>query len=313
MSDKSILLELDGSAQARYAAEVAWSIAQAVNCNVDAQHVVDSLAAWDFLSFDIAGFIGSGPYFEAHETMKECLTKVGRNLIDVYGQLAKKNNIEGEAYLDEGSTIREICFRAKEYGLVVMGHQPTGMQSPGEDKRKLPRRSVTEALTHYVPRPLLLVQDRCRMWTKARIVMGAQSIPAETLQACWQLINDLSVEPYLRVVLHRDKPTKMDKTAADGIKAADDFSKYLPDLPKKSIDVRSVEDIDDYLREDAEKEGDVLIIVPVVEVDGIRRTGFGVTPEHMVRYLNHPAILFYMPQTAPEAPAAESKSVSTAV
>src|SRR6185437_6912532 len=142
MSDGSILLELDGSAQARYAAEVAWSIGKATNVRVDALHVVDSLAAWDFLAFDIAGFIGSGPYFEAHDKMRDCLTAIGTNLIEVYSKLAKQNGIEGQTFLDDGSTIREICARAKDYDVVIMGHQGTGMGSPDEDKRKLPRRSV---------------------------------------------------------------------------------------------------------------------------------------------------------------------------
>lgn len=313
MSDSSILLELDGSAQARYAAEVAWSIGKTINCNVDAQHVVDSLAAWDFLSFDIAGFIGSGPYFEAHETMRDCLTKVGKNLIEVYMQLAKKNSVEGEPYLDEGSTIREICFRAKDYGLVVMGHQPTGMQTPGEDKRKLPRRSITEALTHYVPRPLLLVQDRCRLWSKARILLGGQTVPKETLLACWQFINALSIEPYVRLLFNVEKGASMDRTSPDGMRAADDLTKLLPDLPGKNIDAKSVPDINEFLREDAEKEGDILLIIPVIEREGRRVTAFGITPEEMVRYLNHPAALFYMPETTAETPTVESKSVSTAV
>ena len=313
MSDGSILLELDGSAQARYAAEIAWSMGRATSVSVDAQHVVDSLSAWDFLAFDIAGFIGSGPYFEAHELMRESLAKVGRNLIDVYTQLAQKNGITGEAYLDEGSTIREICFRSKDYEIVVMGHQPSGMESPEGDKRKLPRRSVTETLTHYVPRPLLLVQDRCPLWTKARILLGKQDVSPEVLSSCVQYITSLSVEPFLRFLFPADKSSKSERTSPNGLKAAADISKSIPELSEKNIDARSATDINEYLRQDAEQEGDVLLVVPVVEMNGKRVTSFGLTPEEIVRYLNHPAVLFWMESSEPEKASAPNKSVSTAV
>src|SRR5271155_3664113 len=123
MSEKSILLGLDGSAQARYAAELAWSMAKIGSMRVDAQHVIDSLASWDFLNFDIAGFIGSGPYFEAHETMRSTLQELGQNLISAYRSIAEQNGVVSEVFLDEGTTIREISQRAKKHDLVVIGQR----------------------------------------------------------------------------------------------------------------------------------------------------------------------------------------------
>jgi nucleotide-binding universal stress UspA family protein len=317
MSDGSILLELDGSAQARYAAEVAWSIGKANNVRVDALHVVDSLAAWDFLAFDIAGFIGSGPYFEAHDKMRDCLTAIGKNLIDVYSKLAKQNGVEGEAFLDDGSTIREICARAKDYDVVVMGHQGTGMGSPDDDKRKLPRRSVVETLTYYIPRPLLVVQDRCRMWSKARILVGSHPVPDTLLRNCVSFISGLSAEPSLRFLFTShpggDSKLKRDLTPPDGVKAISDISKIVPELTGKNMDARSTDDISEYLQQDAEKEADVLLVVPIIEQNGVRTTAFGITPDLMVRYLNHPAILFWMEELEPAKAPESGKSVSTAV
>jgi nucleotide-binding universal stress UspA family protein len=314
MSERSILLELDGSAQTRYAAEVAWTLGQAAGFRVDAQHVVDSLAAWDFLAFDIAGFIGSGPYFEAHDSMRGCLSSIGKNLIDVYKQLADKNGIDGEAFLDEGSTIREICFRAAGYDLVVMGHIPTGMQSPNEDKRKLPRRSITETLTHYLPRPMLLVQDRTPMWQRARILLGSGHVAPELLSSCIRFINSLDLELSVRYLFRADGTgSGADRTAPDGLRATADITKSVPELIGKHIDVRSEHDFNDYLKQDAEQEHDTLLVVPVVEANGARKTSFDISPDVMVRYLNHPAVLFWMESAEVEKPVEAGKSVSTAV
>jgi nucleotide-binding universal stress UspA family protein len=314
MSDGSILLELDGSAQARYAAEVAWMLGKSSNSRVDALHVIDSLSAWDFLGFDIAGFIGSGPYFEAHETMKGCLETIGKNLIDVYSKLAKQNQVEGDAFLDEGSTIREICKRAADYDVVIMGHQSTGMGSPDEDNRKLPRRSVVETLTYYIPRPLMVVQDRCRLWTKARILMGSGTIPAEQLQECVNFINSINAEPTVRFLFtDTGLKTKKELTPPDGARAITDITKAVPQLKGCKIDSRTSPDANQYLQTDAEQESDVLLVVPIAEQNGWRMSSFGLTPDVMVRYLNHPAILFWMVEGEEKPAEKSSKSVTTTV
>ena len=315
MSEKSILLGLDGSAQSRYAAELAWSMAKTGKMRVDAQHVVDSLAAWDFLAFDIAGFIGSGPYFEAHETMRNTLNSIGQNLIDVYRASAKQNDIEGEAFLDDGATIREICWRARDHEFVVLGHTSTGMESPDEDKRKIPRRSVAETLTHYCPKPLLVVQDRAKLWSKVRILLGGYEMPTSLISSCVDFAHSLKMEPTVRYlyVVEGAGISDIDKTSPDGLRVANDITQSIPGLVGKKVDVRSTRDANEYLRGDAVEEQDTLLIVPVTELAGVRKTAFGLTPDVMVRYLNHPAVLFWMygpeSETAPQA----SKSVSTAV
>lgn len=315
MSEKKILLGLDGSVQSRYAAELAWALARTGEMEVDAQHVIDSLAAWDFLSFDIAGFIGSGPYFEAHETMRNTLQSIGRNLIDVYTSLAKQNSVEGQSYLDEGTTIREICHRARDYQIVVLGQRSTGMDTPSGDQRKLPRRSLAESLTHYCPRPLLVVQDRCKPWTKLRIMTGPEPAAAELIHQCVEFANEHSIESTLRI-LHSNKPSTpelSDKTAPDGLKAAQDVTKVVPQLSGKKVDVRTTTDINEYWKADAEEDPETLLVIPVTEVDGVRMTPFGTTPDVIVRYLNHPAVLFWMQGPTEERQAELEKTVSRAV
>ncbi len=305
MSGQSILLSLDGSAQSRYAAEVCWSIAKANSMTVDAQHVVDSLAAWDFLNFDIAGFIGSEPYFEAHETMLNCLTSIGESLTAAYEGQAAGHEIPGKTHLDEGTTIREICWRAKDHSLVAIGQRSTGMGSPEEDKRRIPRRSVAESLTYYCPRPLLVVQDRCEPWKSMKIVLSSLRIPSSLLESLLAFAKQINVEPRIRLVLVTESNSSEVESdtlenCPDAKQLIDDLSKLVPSVAGVAVDVRRTGNLSRYWQLDAEEDLDSLLVVPVTEIAGVRKTSFGTNPDTVVRYLNHSAVLFWMEEQASE-------------
>lgn len=313
----SILLSLDGSAQSRYAAELCWSIAKANGMTVDAQHVVDSLAAWDFLNFDIAGFIGSEPYFEAHETMLGCLNTIGESLTEAYEGQAAGHEITGKTYLDEGTTIREICWRAKDHALVAIGQRSTGMGSPDEDKRRIPRRSVAESLTYYCPRPLLVVQDRCEPWTKMKIVLSSLRIPSSLLESCIGFAKRLNIEPQIRLVLVTDsQSTEVENDTLDNCPEAqhliDDLTKLVPAMAGIRVDLRRTGNLNRYWQYDADEDNNALLVVPVTEIAGVRKTSFGTAPDTIVRYLNHPAVLFWMEEQHLEAPKEEAASSAQA-
>lgn len=313
MSEKSILLGLDGSAQARYAAECAWALAKAGNMKVDAQHVIDSLASWDFLNFDIAGFIGSGPYFEAHETMRNALQELGQSLVTAYTSISEQNGVVSEAFLDEGTTIREICGRAKKYDMVVLGQRGTGMGSPEEDKRKLPRRSTAESLTHYCPKPLLVVQDRCKLWPQVRILLGSTPVPNSLVSSAVDFAQNLRIDTEVCVLQSDSDASAKGKAAVNATKVAADLAKSIPSLKGKKVEAQTIGSVSDYLKNDAELESNTLLVVPVVEIDGVRTTPFGWAPDVVVRYLNHPAILFWIESTSPVPGSETAESVSSAV
>jgi nucleotide-binding universal stress UspA family protein len=309
----SILLSLDGSAQSRYAAELCWSIAKANNMTVDAQHVVDSLAAWDFLNFDIAGFIGSEPYFEAHETMLACLNSIGQSLTEAYEGQAAGHEIQGKTYLDEGTTIREICWRAKDHALVAIGQRSTGMGSPDEDKRRIPRRSVAESLTYYCPRPLLVVQDRSEPWTKMRIVLSSLRVPSTLLESLIDFAKRLNVEPQIRLVLITDNgSSEVENDTLENCPEArliiEDMSKLVPSMEGLRVEVRRTGNLNRYWQYDANEDSNSLLVVPVTEIAGVRKTSFGTAPDTIVRYLNHPAVLFWMEEQAIDSKKEEAAS-----
>ena len=311
MAKKSILLGLDGSAQAKYASELAWSMAKASNMKVTAQHVVDSLAAWDFLCFDIAGFIGSGPYFEAHEAMRDSLHSIGEALIDVYKTMVQPHKIETECFLDEGTTIREISNRAKDHDLLIIGHRPTGMQTEDEDKRILPRRSTAEVLTYYSPKPLLVVQDRCKTWNKMRLLLSPVQVPSSLLNSFVEFSSSLSITPEVRYLMPSDPdvPVSEEKLAASTDRLSKDLTKLVPALAKTKFDTKPIRNINYYMKDDAEIDPDTLPVVPVFNIAGVRKTCLGVTPDTLVRYLSHPAILFWIEEVPVKTAKPEKASV----
>lgn len=314
MLKKQILLGLDGSAQSRYAAELSWSMAKRSGSTVIGQHVVDSLAAWDFLGFDIAGFIGSGPYFAAHETMRNSLYSIGESLVEAYKSLADDNDIEGEVHLDEGTTIREICQRAKDVDIVMLGHRSTGMRGPDEDRRRLPRRSVAESLTHYCPRPLLVVQDRCKPWSHMRIMLGSNQVPSELLSSCLELAKTFKIEPSVRYMLERESgPGDQGEVAApEAQKVLSDYGKLVPELTKVKSEVQATRDLNEYWKTEAEADPDTLVVVPVMELSGVRKTSFGTAPDLLVRYMNHASILFWIQEEHVEEKEAAAASQAAA-
>ena len=316
MSSESILLSLDGSVQCRYAAELCWSIAKANKMTVEAQHVVDSLSAWDFLNFDIAGFIGSEPYFEAHETMLNCLNAIGESLTEAYEGQAAGHEIPGATHLDEGTTIREICWRAKEHSVVAIGQRSTGMGSPEEDKRRLPRRSVAESLTYYCPRPLLVVQDRCEPWTRMRILLSSLRVPSSLIQSCLDFAKRVKIEVQLDVVVVNESGSDFESCEIESCPEArqliEDLNKLVPAASKLKVQVKRTGNLNRFWAQDAEADPDSLLVVPVSEVGGVRRTVFGTTPDTVIRYLNHPAVLLWMEELEVELPREEAASAANA-
>lgn len=292
---KAILLGLDGSAQSRYAAEVAWNLAKRHNLTVNAQHVVDSLAAWDFLNFDINGFIGSGPFFAAHEAVRSHLLELGEGLVEAYQAQAAGHEVAGQCFLDEGTTIREVCWRAKDHDFVIYGQRSSGMQNPTEDKRRIPRRSICETLTYYLPKPLLVIQDRCSEWKKLRIMVSDKELelPISLVKGCLSFAAAFGLTAEL-CVLVEGKGVKSDG-GERGNNAITRYQSELPELKKLKCYSQGVATLDSFWEKDGEAEPDVLRAILIVEDEQLKRhCTLQTEPDKPVRYLNYPAVLVWL-------------------
>ncbi|MBA3994245.1 MAG: hypothetical protein C0469_12025, partial [Cyanobacteria bacterium DS2.3.42] len=127
--------------------------------SVVAQHVVDSAAVWRFLSFEPAGFVGSGVFMEAREQMIRVLHTVADALVLSYETLAEGHGFQSKTYIDEGDLVTETARRAKEHDFVVFGHK---LNSDAHTR-------MLEQLMEVCPCPILVVRNSVQPWSKLQI------------------------------------------------------------------------------------------------------------------------------------------------
>ncbi|MBI1269474.1 hypothetical protein GC174_03485 [bacterium] len=277
---KKILLAFDGSAEARFAAEICWSMAQKSGCSVTAQHVVDTLAAWNFLQFSLAGLTGSGPYFAAYETICQSLRSLGVTLMDVYTCHADSKGIEGLCVLDEGEALSEIRKRAMEHDLVIVGHRQ--LNSMKNRARSL--QSLCEELTKDNPCPLLIVRQPCGLWKNLRIVVGRTSIADTSVDGMLQFCAMLDMTPEIFWV--KDKAQSHEEFLA---RLNDTISPiHIMDIPVQQL----ADSIDMSVPEDT------LVVIPSLDTDRGRRSSYSGELDQLIHNMTLPAVLIWPSETA---------------
>lgn len=119
----NILLEIDGSADCLAAVQVAMSLmCMMPQSKVVAQYVLDTPAVWSFLGMGEPGLVGSGPYFQAFESIKTSLRDLAETVLESYQ--ARYDNIKcfSEVIIDEGEWLSTVAQRAKMLQpLVIVG------------------------------------------------------------------------------------------------------------------------------------------------------------------------------------------------
>lgn len=164
MKTNSYLLVLDGSAESCAAAFLAWKLAKDPGARVVAQHVIDIPAVETLLPCGKAGFIGSGPYIQAREQTVAALRSVAETLMLSYRAQAEGRNIDIDTYIDEGDPVDEICKRAQEHELVIIGHDSLASQE------KLS--GFCEKIEQSCPRPILFVNAAGDVCNKLRALVA---------------------------------------------------------------------------------------------------------------------------------------------
>ncbi len=179
MNTGSYLLALDGSQASRSAALLAWQLASLTNSKVDAQHVVDTAEIWRFLSYDLAGFIGSGPYMDAKERIAQIMRGIAEALMLSYSSQAGGQFQSFDTFIDEGDPACEISKRAVDYDLVILGYHARTSNS----RRKV----LFEELAKVCPCPLLVVRDVAKRWSKMQIFITGDIASPETVASIFRV------------------------------------------------------------------------------------------------------------------------------
>lgn len=287
MSVNSVLLVLDGTAQCLKAAEFIWELAQGSVIRVNAQFVVDSPGIWEFLNYDLPGFIGSGPYLNAHENIRNEVNSLGETLIDVYKTRAESVGVQGDAFIDEGNPVREISRRAQDHDLVVIGNRTSGITSIAADRRRRPRYSLAENLAINLQQPLLIVQDSSRIWNGIDVYVNASHEFRNILDACCALADWQSAD--INVFSCRE-----DTEDIDGQMKLHEYLEVLrcryleTKLHLIDTDVQSVKG-----QVDSRAHLNNLAVLSAFDKNGHRYDAVGLTIDQVVRYSSAPSILIW--------------------
>ncbi len=296
MAKYSILLALSGSEHSRYAAEVAWQVAGAIDANVTAEHVIDSRTVWELLRNDVPGFIGSGSYVAVYESVIRSLTSLANKLASAYEAHAAGHGFKGECLIEDGNPVTVLAQEAKNHDLVIIGHQPSRVRSVDTTRCHYTRYSVAEGIVHESPVPVLVVQSRPQTFKSVTILSEIDHLNLNYIRACLRFANSLKL------------PAKLEFWGC-GVReeSSDDFKanilQSLPEAKGMEIDVEtfhgaSVTDRNQLFHTEplygsVDMPSDSLTILPTRGIARERLTVLGLSPENFVRTLTVQSILFW--------------------
>ncbi|MBY0357299.1 MAG: universal stress protein [Candidatus Obscuribacterales bacterium] len=293
MAKKSLLLALSGSQQSLQAAQLCWKLAELTNSRVTAQHVIDTFAISQLLGHELPGFIGTAPYLEIRADLFEKMKAVGQELVKVYDERAAFHSFESSSVIDSGDPVQEICRRAKEHDLVVIGHQTIDNDHLSNVRHQFIRNSVAAGLAHECPRPLLIVRELAGLCKKVKLVMSAEHINQLLIDDCIQTANLLGakVEIICLAADNHEEPAKM---------LIKDLQKSNPLLNNVKIRVHNLcnaTHIKEALAWDKDGEHAVnnreLLVIPTRQIVGKRITVFGSSPSDFIKHAGFSTILLW--------------------
>lgn len=300
MQKTSFLLALSGTKQSLYAAEAAWALCQKSRAHLTAQHVADTWTAWELLRNDEPGLVGSGLYVNAFETLRNCQREIGKKLLEKYDSMANSKGIESDSVVDEGNPVDEICRRAHDHDLVIVGHRPYRNPEESKDEWHAIKCAVAEGLANKCTKPLLIVQDKVPgIWKSMRIVLSCDHINTAYVRACLRTALFLGVEPTITCLMTGENEESVSALRKD-------LHASHPDLAHVPIEAVKIEGmtahdklalmrgaIEDHPLAVDKDTFDTLVVLPTRHVEDGRRSVLDVGAEVFVRQLSAKALLLW--------------------
>ncbi|RTL38123.1 MAG: universal stress protein [Candidatus Melainabacteria bacterium] len=193
MNTKSILLALSGSEQSYQAAQVARNLAQKTASKLVAVHVVDIKKTWAMFGCERAGLVGSGMYVAAYELICQSLRDLGKKLAEKFEAVFPAV----ECLIVDGDPLDELCRRASDFDLLVVGHRPLVLDESHADTTTQFRYSLAEKLSTLCSKPLLVVQGECKEWANLKILVSVEHLNFRFIDESLNLANRLGLKPKL--------------------------------------------------------------------------------------------------------------------
>src|SRR5262245_18500608 len=201
---KTILVALDGSEHADAALQHALWLGERLRATLIGLNVVDIVSIEGSFFHDISGSLGFEPYLDFTSKMRDALHERGVALLDEFRATCTKEGVRFDTALQIGIVPSEICERARESDLVVIGHRgvnqrfSTGLLG-----------GAAESVTRQCPKPLLVtplgfneIRSPLLAYDGSQRASAAMHVAAEV---CSQLSLPLSVLTVCRDVEQGEK------------------------------------------------------------------------------------------------------------
>src|SRR5579885_2333726 len=294
MQQLSILLGLTGSEQSKYAAEVAWALAKRCEGRVHALHVVDTRSAWDMLRNEKPGYIGSGVYVLAYETLCNSLRNIGNALSEKFTAVAEGQAVPTDVFMLEGDPVKSVCDSARDNDLVIIGHEPRN-SAKKDQHRHIVRFAVAEALAHECVKPLIIVQGALAGWSNMSVLVSADHLNFEFIAAAVRLARFLELPVQLVVLTtgtHEQPADSMYKDIRAAHPELKDIQIEIAELSGVAVEKRA-SIFQQEIELDWKPDPDTLMVIPTRSSGGNRVTVFDTSPDLFVRHLSLPSIMMW--------------------
>jgi nucleotide-binding universal stress UspA family protein len=299
MHRPAILLAITGSEESRFAAEMCWDIAEKTNGKVLVQHVVDTETICELLRNDDGGIIGHSAYAETCKSVTQELHSLAAKLLSACVATGTKRQIETNLVIDHGNPIGEICRRACEHDLIIVGHRLPKLQLGHKRGCEYMKYAIAEGLVHNCPRPLLVVQQRHTEPATMKVVVTPDEANMGFVDACLKTASLLGMHPELLCIA----------TDSRNEQARASFRKAIHELAGASVRVHIVgelvvEDTLSFLDATGGEEIDLdpsktLLVMPTRGTGAARTTIIGVKPELLLHNSTPPNVLLWPEEQFP--------------
>jgi nucleotide-binding universal stress UspA family protein len=300
MHHPSILLPITGSEESRFAAELCWNIAEKTEGKVLIQHVVDSETIWELLRNDSGGILGSHAYASAYEAISKQLHSLAAELTEACAARGKARKIETKCVVDQGNPIEEICDRAAEHDLVIVGHRLHKRLTEQNHNSPYLKYAIAEGLMHNCPRPLLVVQHKYAEPGTMKVIVTLDQASMGFIAACLRLAALLGMRPELLCIANDTHGKDLPQT----------FMKAIHELAQAPVHIHMVGELlmgDTITFLDATGGMELaldpstnLLVIPTSGISTARRTIIGVPPAFFLQNHTLANVLFWPEEHFPD-------------
>lgn len=272
---KNILVAVDGSENAKSAAQYAFWMAKGLGAGLTGVHVVDLIALEGPFLHDLSGSLGFEPFQNFSAEMKKVLEENGQSFLDDFNTETEKAGLKAGLELTYGIVSSEICDKARLSDLVVIGK--TGVNAKFEHGLM---GSVAEAVVRKSEKPVFIAPAAFKAPSKPLLCYDARDNSTKAMHSAAEFAKATGLT--LTVVAVSIEDAEGDKLLAE---AKHYLEPYGVSAEFKRLDGA---DAPALLEKFYNENGHDLLFMGGASHGGIMRIVLGSTTEHMIRAVEGP-------------------------